>query len=275
MKRIIEAKPVTHSEHFHEDAHTTKWIPVKDLSIVWATAQREFNVRHAKKISDTFDPDLFDDLVVTLPNGDGVYHVVDGQHRKAAIQELYGEDERVPCRIVNVTDPARAAEIFDRINTSRKAPSSIEKFKVRVTAGYEDEVAINKLINSFGYRVAHQTAANTIRAVGSLQYVHKSYGLEVLKETLMTIKGTWDADGHALDGPIIQGYGALIAEHRKHLDWKRMREQISIKFTPGRLLGHAKTEREIRGGSMGDAVRSVLIRTYNQGIKIAEKKLEE
>ncbi|MBX3583581.1 MAG: ParB N-terminal domain-containing protein [Rhizobiaceae bacterium] len=255
------------TDGFTKSAHATQWIPVKNLSIVWATAQREFNERHADKIASGFDPDLFDDLVVTLPNGNGIYHVVDGQHRKAAIQKLYGEDEKVPCRVVNATDPSRAAAIFDKINTGRRSPSAVEKFKVRVTAGYEDEVAINKVVTWLGYRITGETSDGTIRAVAALMSVYKTFGLEVLKETLMTIKGTWSDDCHAVDGPIIEGFAALIGEHRGHLDFKRLREQTAKKFTPGRLIGNAKGEREITGGSLGHCVSRVLIRQYDQGLR--------
>lgn len=255
------------TDGFTKSAHATQWIPVKNLSIVWAQAQREFNERHADKIAQGFDPDLFDDLVVTLPNGNGIYHVVDGQHRKAAIQKLYGEEEKVPCRVVNAADPARAAAIFDRINTSRRTPSGVEKFNVRVTAGYKDEVEINKVVSWLGYRISGAVADGTIRAVSALTTVYKNFGLDVLKDTLTTIKGTWNNDFHAVDGPIIEGFAALIAEHRGHLDWKRLREQVSKKFTPGRLIGHAKSDRELHGGTLGKAVCRVLIRTYDQGLR--------
>src|SRR6185312_12773170 len=149
-------------ESFVKSAHQTQWIPVKNLSIVWAKAQREFNERHADRIASDFDPDLFDDLVVTLPNGNGIYHVVDGQHRKAAVQKLYGEDEKVPFRVVNASDPARAAAIFDKINTGRRKPNSVELFNVRVAAGYETEVAINRIVTYLGYRIAHSVEDNTI-----------------------------------------------------------------------------------------------------------------
>lgn len=258
------------AENFVKSAHQTQWIPVKNLSIVWAKAQRDFNERHADKIAEGFDPDLFDDLVVTLPNGNGIYHVVDGQHRKAAIQKLYGEDEKVPCRVVNATDPARAAAIFDKINTGRRKPNGVELFNVRVAAGYETEVAINRVVTYLGYRIAHNVEDGTIRAVSALTNVYKNYGLEVLKETLMSIKGTWDKDAHAVDGPIIEGFGALIAEHRGHLDWKRLREQTAAKFTPGRLLGHAKSDRELNGGTIGKAVCRVLVRTYDHGLRVGK-----
>lgn len=248
-------------------AHSTKWIPIKNLSVVWAHAQREFNERHASKIAASFDPDLFDDLVVTLPNGDGIYHVVDGQHRMAAIRSLYGEEEQVPCRVVTAKDPARAAAIFDKINTGRRLPSGIEKFRVRVTAGSETEVAINKIVTQLGCRIEGGSHSNCIRATAVLIRIHDSFGLDVLKETLVTIRGTWRDDKGAFEGPIIEGFGALIGAHRGHLDWKRLREKTGNAYTPGRLLGQAKADKEALGGSVGDGVRRVLIRNYNQGIR--------
>lgn len=256
-----------------ETTHNTKWIAVKNLSVVWATAQREYNERHAQKIADAFDPDLFDDLVVTLPNGDGIYHVVDGQHRMAAIRSLYGEEEMVPCRIVNAKDPARAAVIFDKINTGRRLPSGIEKFRVRVTAGSETEVAINKVVTWLGCRIEQGNGPNSIRATAALLNVHNSFGLDVLKESLVTIRGTWAHDKGAMEGPIIEGFGALIGQHRGHLDWKRLRDVTAKTYTPGRLLGQAKADRETLGGRVSDGVRRVLVRNYNHGIRTGKLDL--
>lgn len=252
---------------FIEGAHSTKWIAIKHLSVVWAMAQREFNERHANKIADAFDPDLFDTLVVTLPNGDGIYHVVDGQHRMAAIRSLYGEEETVPCRIVDAKDPARAAAIFDKINTGRRQPTGLEKFRVRVTAGSEAEVAINRVVTWLGCRVEASDNPSSICAVATLLKVYNSFGLETLKETLVTIRGTWKDDKGALAAPIIEGFGSLIGEHRGHLDWVRLREKTANTYTPGRLFGAAKADREGLGGSLADGVRRVLIRNYNQGLR--------
>lgn len=252
---------------FVEGKHSTKWIAVKHLSVVWANAQRELNQRHVDKMAADFDPDLFDDLVVTLPNGDGIYHVVDGNHRRAMIQQLYGEEEKIPCRIVDAKDPARAAAIFNKINTGRRLPSGIEKFRVRVTAGYETEVAIDKVVTWLGCRIEEGNGANTIRATAALLNVHNAFGLDVLKETLVNIRTTWRDDKGALEGPIIEGFGSLIGEHRGHLDWVRLREKTAKEYTPGRLLGAAKADKENLGGRISDGVRRVLIRNYNTGIR--------
>ena len=56
-----------------------QWIPAKNLSVVWVQAQRPFVLKNAKNIADNFDKDMFGTLAVTLPNGQGIYHVIEGQ----------------------------------------------------------------------------------------------------------------------------------------------------------------------------------------------------
>ena len=183
------------------------------------------------------------------------------------VDEGRGARAQLAARVVSAKDPARAAVIFDKINTGRRLPSGIEKFRVRVTAGAETEVAINKVVSMLGYRIDASPDANCIRATAALINVHNVFGLEVLRETLSTIRTTWRDDKGATEGPIIEGFGSLIGEHRGHLDWKRLREKTALNYTPGRLLGQAKADKETLGGRLADGIRRVLIRNYNQGLR--------
>lgn len=250
-----------------KEAHQNKWIPVKNLSVIWTSAQRELDENRVNKIAADFDPDLFDDLVVTLPNGNGVYHVVDGQHRRAVIQQLYGEEEMVPCRIIDASDPKRAAEVFDKINNSRKKPTAIEQFKVRVTAGADVEVHIQCILDKLGYRIAWAKGRDIIASPAALISVYKSFGSSVLKETLETIRATWADDSNAINALVIRGYGALIAQHRGHIDFKRLRETVGKTMTPGQLIGRARYHGELTKASAPDAVKHVLVQTYNNGLR--------
>src|SRR6516225_5950032 len=101
------------------ERYKTEWIPVKVLSVVWVNAQRPYDEKWAKQIADNFDPDKFDPIVVTQPNGQGIYHIVEGQHRRHALEMFaaktnngIGENELAPCRVIDEVDPARAAEIW-------------------------------------------------------------------------------------------------------------------------------------------------------------------
>src|SRR5262245_50479388 len=96
------------------------YIPAKNISVIWRQSQREYDDRWAQEIADNFDPGKFEPVIVTKPNGVGIYHAIEGQHRTKAVEKLWGPSEMVPSRIVGEADPARAAEIWLGINAGRK-----------------------------------------------------------------------------------------------------------------------------------------------------------
>lgn len=257
---------------FDRKTHKIEWIPVGKISVIWAQAQRPLNEKHAREIADNFDPEMFGTLSVTLPNGDGIFHAIDGRHRKTAVEMMgWGPDQKVPCEVFHASDPARAAKLFDKINSARKTPQPIDLFKVRVTAGDEAEVAVNKIVIVNGLRVASSQTERSISCVAALVAVYRSCGGEVLDETLKIVLATWGPDRHALVAPIIRGYAEFVAEHRNHFQVVRLRDNIAKKFTPGRFVGAAKTAREIEGSSVAIAVKHLLEIHYNKGLKAAHQ----
>jgi hypothetical protein len=266
---------------FDKKTQKIEWIPVEQISVIWAQAQREFNEKHAKVIADNFDPEMFGTLAVTLPNGKGIYHVIDGQHRRAAIEMLYGPKERVPCEIFNATEPSRAAKLFDKINTARKAPQPLESFRVRITAGDKDENAVAKIIKENGYVLAKggTRAENSIACVGALLAVYRIHGAEALGNALKLIQATWGMDKSATGGQFVRGYGEFMAEFGKKVNWGRLKESIAKKYTPARFMGAVKTAREMSGGSTASAVKSLLLANYNRGLRanlhVVEKQKSE
>ena len=261
---------------FDKKSQKIEWIPVKNISVIWAQAQREFNEKHARVIADNFDPEMFGTLAVTLPNGKGVYHVIDGQHRRTAVEMKWGPDEKVPCEVYNADDPARAAKLFDKINTARKTPQPLETFKVRVTAGDKDEVAVSKIVKASGYTLAtgSHRGERTIGCVGALLAVYRIHGGEVLEDALKILQATWGADKGANTAAIIRGYAEFMAEFGKKANWGRLKECIATKFTPGRFIGAARTAREMSGGGMPSIVKSLLLANYNRGLRKEQYLME-
>ena len=249
-----------------------KWIPCKQLSLVWAEAQRPLNEAHARSIADNFDPEMFGTIAVTKPNGAGVYHIIDGQHRKAALEMKYGSEEQAPCQVFDAEDPARAAQLFDTINSHRKAPQPIDLFRVRVTAGEELQTEINRIVLKSGYVVA-QRVANSLTCVASLQGVYQSYGPVVLEATLRLIRKTWGDDNTAVAGNIVRGLGSFLSEFR-HVDFEVLSKSLAMKYTPARFLGAAKAAKEINGGNLASAVKDLAMRAYNANVRGEKNKLQ-
>lgn len=251
------------------DRKVTKieWIPVGKISVIWVQAQRPLDEKHARQIAENFDPEMFGILSVTLPNGDGVYHAIDGHHRKVAVEMMgWGGDQKLPCEVFDASDPARAAKLFDKINSARKAPQPIDLFKVRVTAGDDVEVAVDKIVRGNGYHIGASMHDRSISCVQALVSVYRTHGQEPLDSALKIIQATWGNDRNAVNATIVRGYGEFLAEHR-HTNWQRLKECIAKRYTPGRFLGAARTARDIDGGSLPSSIKRLLLTNYNRGLK--------
>src|ERR1700746_4105136 len=238
------------------------WIQIKYLSVIWVSAQRPFKESQAKRIADDFDPDCFTPLQVSAADENGMHHICDGQHRHAAMQMLWGADEKVPCQISNIRDPARAAQMFLKINSQRRAPTSLDKFMVSVVAHSENHVAIARIVNKAGYRITRSKEDKCICAVDALMVVYRRFGDHTLESILKIIQATWGTDGNAVIAPIILGYGEFVHEFGSKVNWQRLTEVVAKKFTPGNLMGMAKSVKEINGGSLGNAVATILLTHY-------------
>jgi hypothetical protein len=252
---------------FSKASHTTVWIPVKDICVLWVQSQRPRDDNWALKIAEAFDPDLFGIITVTMPNKKGLHHVVDGQHRVEAVKLLFGDDEKVPCNVLQAEDPARAAQLFDKINSRRRKPQRIDMFRVRVTAGEPTEVAIDKLVRALGFKIDWAKREGNIAAVEALTSVYNKHGGDVLRAALNLIRSTWGMNPDAVVAPIIRGYGAFIAEHGLDTKWDRLVDRVSKKFMPAHLVNTAKALREAKQCLIEDAIKEVIFNAYNHGLR--------
>lgn len=263
------------TERLTSNSYEIKWIPCKDLSVVWLQSQRKYRESEAKKIVADFDPDLFDPIKVTLPNGEGKYHICDGQHRKAAIEMMWGPEERAPCLVAPDGDPARAALLFIKTNTGRRSPSAIDNFSVSVTAKLPIEVAINRIVQHYKFHIDNTSSARSISAVAALKFVYAcgdrhdrggTGGKKILDQTLQAINDIWPGDPNAVNGNILRGFGAFLNEYGSQIDPVHFRKTVPKKWTPGTLLVDAKRHGEMyRITSTTAAIKDLLLIQYNKG----------
>lgn len=257
---MSESKPM----HFDQTGFRLEWIPCKSLSVVWVQAQRKYREDRAREIAGKFDPELFNPVRVTLPNGNGIYHICDGQHGKGAVEILWGPEEKVPCLIAPEGDPVRAADLFLRTNTSQRPPSKIDHFKVSVTAKRPVEVAIDRIVRQHGFRV-DPTGKRVISAVAALKVVYNC-GPKVLDQTLFFLNKIWTDDPNAVGGALLRGFGFFLNEFRSYLDNDRF-VTTAKKWTPGTLVRDAKARRETHGIQTTEAIVQLLMEQYNHGLR--------
>jgi hypothetical protein len=248
------------------------FVAVKNLSVIWRQAQRPFQESWAKKIAAEFDTDKFDPPVVTLPNGQGIYHTVEGQHRVWAVRSLFGDDEVLRCRQVNATDPARAAEIFLGINSGRKSVKPVAKFTVSVTAQREPETAINKLVQRMGYRVNAAKTPYCISAVNSLIHVHEQQGMVVLQAVLLVLDKSWPGDVTAFQGDMIRGYAVFINEFHPYIITTRLIDVIPKVFSPNQLIAASRLYADQHKVPLLEGMSETLRAKYNRGRGLRESQ---
>lgn len=251
-----------------------KWIFTKDISVVWLQSQRPWDSQAEKaknKIIAEFDPDAFGTLQVSLPNGKGMYHCIDGACRHRAIEEMWGDGQRVPCQVLNAKTPERAAQLFALFNTSRSHVSAVHRFNVEVTAGSPDEVGCQLILGSLGYKAALDREPDSIRAIGACLSSYKAFGAEVFRAALTAIKGTWgQSDERAVDGSLIRGYCLFFATHGDAVDRNRL-IKTGKKRSPGQLIEDGISVRVMFGCSLGVGVSKVLLEAYNRGAQKAAR----
>ncbi len=91
--------------------------------------QRELKLHRVNELIANFDLDVFGHPAVSWR--DGVYYIIDGQHRIAALKEWLGkgwEIQKIECRVYQGMSEAEEADMFDRLNDTLIV-SSFDKFK--------------------------------------------------------------------------------------------------------------------------------------------------
>lgn len=172
------------------------WLPIANLRID-ETYQREVlrnGARNIGRIARSFDWSLFG-VVVVAPLGDGLYAIVDGQHRTIAAD--FRGIIKVPC-VVIAADPGKQAKAFAAINGSVTAIHPLAIFAADVSAGDAEAVRLRDVCLAGAVTICRTPVPSNLMkpgqtiAVGTLKECLKSYGADHLALALrcITIHGT-------------------------------------------------------------------------------------
>lgn len=246
-------------------------------------AQREFKPHKVDQILAEFDLDVFGLPVVSERRG--LYYVLDGQHRIAAIKAWLGdgwEDQRIECRVYRGLTEAEEADKFDRLNDAMPV-TVFDKFRIRVNAGREIETKIKKLVEREGLRISKDAVPGAIGAVGTLRKVYVRAGEKALSKSLRIIR---DAFGDAgFEASVIDGVGHLCQRYDGLIDEGLASKQLgAVHGGVKGLLNKAAVLHKQTGGLRSHCVAAAavdVINTKKGGKKLpswwktAERQAEE
>lgn len=233
--------------------------------------QREFRPKHAQKIADNFDPDLFKPLDVIRSRNR--YLVFEGQHRLAAARIYLGEDQQVPC-IVHDDVPLEQQARIALAGRFALAWTSIDQWGVRIIAREEVPLAIEAVLKRYDLRIERTAADGVIQAVGALEKLWNSHGGEAtLDRTLDVLMRAFGRDRHAYDGKLLAGLGLFIHRLGDQIGNEELAAKLAKNGTPLQLIGQARALSDGAGISAPRAVAEKLAQVASRHRRGAALKM--
>lgn len=250
------------------DASTTAWLPLNEL-IVDTTIQRPLDERRVERMAEALDLSLLGVIEVSA-RAQG-YHILDGQHRVAALRQAGFHTELVECKVHNGLDQAQEARRFNGLNTFT-SPRPFDRFKVRVKAQDPVAVGVDRILMEFGWRLMAGDSDGCFSAVVAAERVYTGHGLtekergpENLRAALGTVTEAWGRKPINANGFIIGGLGLFFGRYGSEVDKPALVKRLA-QFPGGadNYIGKARGIRDFRGGTMPRCIAELTTDLYNK-----------
>lgn len=229
--------------------------------------QRAIRPQHLKSITSKLDLDAVGVIIVSR-RPDGKLAVLDGQHRIRALVDAGMGEWPVACKVFDGLTIPEEAGLFRRYNTTSKT-SAIEDLQMAIKEGDAEAVAIDKIAQRNGLRIAYQTGAGVIPCASALRKVFRSggeMGPAALGFALHVGVTAWGAHSDSVDGHIVQGLGDLYVRYGEDIDRAALIRKLAKHQGGARgLIGQARTLAGLMHVSTHRAVAQATLNLYNRG----------
>lgn len=240
-------------------------VPVSRL-FADSTYQRDLDTHRVDKMAADFQIALVGIIEVSLRDG-GVCAILDGQHRWGAVKaNAFGsadEDPHVPCRIHTGLTVTEEADLYHRLNTTRRSLTGWDRWVARRGAGDPAALAIEACAARNDIVIGMHAGTNVLRATKACENVVALGGIALLDEVLGLIRKTWPDDQAGFDAAIVYGLGHVLDGYtRDELDIERLVATLSG-IVPRQLTARAAAVRELHKGTMDRLAAHVIVDRYN------------
>lgn len=251
------------------------WVPLS-LMRVSPEAQRDLNQSRVNHIAANMDLEKLGYPYVS--HRDGLYWIMDGQHRVEALKQWDDgwEQQRLECWSYEGLSEKEEADKFLDLN-DQLAVSTFDKFKVGLNAGRQEETAIAAIVSHLGtleglegMNISKQRSQLSISAVGTLRKVYRMGGPKGLRRTLFILGHAYGQAG--LEAYVMQGMGLVVHRYGDMLE----DQQIISALTAAAggvngLLNQAEVLRKTTGSHKAHCVAAAavdIIRRRRGGTRI-------
>lgn len=240
-------------------------VPIGSMRIPPAlVTQREFRKAHGDDIATNLDLNKLGFPIIN--HRDGIFWVLDGQHRIYALKENgFGDKDTLDCEVYEDLSDAEMAEIFLG-RDARKPIPLYDKFHVACTAGRRRELDIQRAVEANGQKIG-RSREDGISAVGALSTVYDRSGDIVLGQVVRAINLGFGGDPLAFDRAVIEGLGLVFNRYNGRTNEKELGSRLSALRQGARgLLRKAEAVRERTGNQKKQCVAAVVVDIYNKGL---------
>ena len=254
-----------------------KLIPTEEENVVLVpvdilNVDRVYQRPATKKMEDIGNnwQDKLAGVVTLSKRADESLWIIDGQHRVGGA--IIAGKTHVRAIIHEGLSIEEEAYLFDKLNNIRSVVSAIDRFRARLVYKDPEALEIKRIVEEFGGSIASRPGRQTrddtaVRAVASLERVHKQGGANTLRQVLTVIRDAWGGiDFETTNEMTLGGLRFLIERQGRKIDYQRLvlrlREQGLSNI---RRMAHAHGQ--IFGGSGSKNFYRATVEVYNKNMR--------
>lgn len=240
-------------------------LPVHKLKVVY-TAQRALT-KSVENIVKNFNSNLFMPIVVS--ERDGIYYVIDGQHRLFAARKLFGEDYLMECKVIHGLSQMEESNLFVKLNSSSKPLQYADKAKGLYYGNDEVTVNIYNICKNHGVELGIEddkraSMDGRITAVKALTDTYNKIGAKQTDRLVKLLNDTWDGKSTAFKQEMIKAVGVILSLYGRELDDNKFIKKLG-KVNPAELIRMAKSDRVTNAKTEAKIARIMVNNYYNKG----------
>ncbi len=233
--------------------------------------QRQINDSVVAALVRCWDDRLLDPLTVSFR--DGRFFVVDGQHRIAALRRMNdGRDVIVPCKVYCGLTYEQEAELFYKIDKSKRNLSLAQSLNALVESGTDPDIAVVKqALEANGFVWAIGKSNGRTDEITSARTVINAYhllGKSEFSHMLALMRRIWHGNPRSLTSFIIGGMALFLKTYGHEIDDHAFVKRMSA-IEPEEIIQRGKTD--FSTGSNPLRFARVILDKYNTRHKNARK----
>lgn len=206
--------------------------------------QRPVEPKAVEELMRDWDPRLLEPINVSFRSGE--YNVLDGQHRITCMRKMAdGKDVIVPCRVFTGMTYEEEAEMYAKLDKSRRRLSMRESVNAEIESGANAEFAdIKRLVEDNGFTWAMDTpsgAAYEIGAVRALVSAYRLLGGAAFSRMLYLLANTWHGAPKSLKAVMLAGMALFLKTYETEIDNRAFIQRLSA-VEPEEILRRANAD---------------------------------